>query len=434
MNFTEAEEYLFNIPRFTTKNEPEKTREFLEELGDFSKDIPTVHVAGTNGKGSVCAYLRAGLNACGQTVGLFTSPHLVNTRERFMIDGEMISEREFVNVFEYVMESLKLFRQKNGNREYHPTFFEYLFFMAAVWFKSKRPDFIVLETGLGGRLDATNAIASPVLCAITEIGLDHCEYLGDTKEKIAFEKAGIIKTGVPVVYVNRKEGYEGVIERKAKECDARYYSVSKDIIKSFESKGSGIDFLAYSLYDEIAKISLNTRALYQIENACVAYRALEVLSESFPEKIDVNTAVKGFESMTWPGRFETLKSGVIIDGAHNEDGIKAFLNTVKAQKDDRRVLLYSAVSDKDVNLVSKLIIDSNLFDWFYVCVLDSYRAMGLDGLKEAFKSAKNVKFYESVKEGYGEMVRENSGNLAMFAAGSLYLVGELKALTGEFYD
>lgn len=428
MTAKEVEQYLLNIPRFTTKNEPEKTRAFLKELGDFSESIPTIHIAGTNGKGSVAAFLRAGLEANGLTVGMFTSPHLVSMRERFMVGERMISEDEFVRVFEYVRTEIDLFRAKPGCSDYHPTFFEFLFFMANVFFKSKRPDFVVLETGLGGRLDATNSISSPVISVITEIGIDHVEQLGETKEAIAYEKAGIIRPGVPVVHWSKSMPCDDVISNRANELSSKAYFVSKENIKNLETCGAGIDFSMLSLYDEFVKISLNSRALYQVENAAVSFEALSVLSEKFPEKIDINTCAKGFGSMVWPGRMERISDNFVIDGAHNEDGISAFLKSVAIDNCNHRTLLYSAVSDKNIEEVAKSITDSNLFDRICLCRLSSYRAASQERLLKAFENFSNLSFFETVDEGLSALMSECSMTDMLYAAGSLYLVGEIKAI------
>lgn len=202
--YEEAVDYVLQIPKFTKKNTPEDTRRFYEYLGRPGERSGLIHVAGTNGKGSVCSYIDSVLEEAGYRTGLFTSPHLVDVRERFRLKGEMISTEDFARVFNQVLENVENFSEKCGNGVYHPTFFEMLFFMAMLWFQEKRADYIILETGMGGRLDATNVIAHPCVTVITRIGLDHTEYLGNSKEEIAGEKAGIIKKGVPVVFWNRR--------------------------------------------------------------------------------------------------------------------------------------------------------------------------------------------------------------------------------------
>ena len=430
MTYSQAEEYLLNIPKFTAKNEPEKTKAFLQELGDFSDTIPTVHVAGTNGKGSVCAYLRAGLEANGLKVGMFTSPHLVSMRERFMINEEMISEREFVNTFNYVQTMVEEMRKKDGFCAYHPTFFEFLFFMAVVWFKNKRPDVIILETGLGGRLDATNSISSPKVCVITEIGLDHCEYLGNTKEDIAYEKAGIIKPGVPVVHFSKNASFDDVIMRRAEEMGSKAFFISRENIKNLVTSDAGIDFSMQSLYDGFVEICLHTQALYQAENASVSYETLRVLSEALPGGLDRHKCLEGFRSMIWPGRMEKISERFVIDGGHNEDGINAFLESVSVDKAIKRNLLYSAVSDKNVEAVAGLIKDSGLFSKIVLCTLDSYRAADIERLKASFVGACEVITAGGTAEGLKLLLSDKDCDMH-YAVGSLYLVGEIKALYQE---
>lgn len=428
MDYQQSEEYLLNIPRFTSKNEPEKTKAFLEQIGDFSLRIPTVHVAGTNGKGSVCAYLRAGLEANGLKVGMFTSPHLVSMRERFMIGEEMISEREFVNVFNYVSSLVEDMRKKNGFSTYHPTFFEFLFFMACVWFKEKKPDVVILETGLGGRLDATNSIEAPRVCVITEIGLDHCEYLGNTKELIAAEKAGIIKKGVPVVHWSKNQPFDEVILEKAREMGSEAVFVSDENINNLETFSAGIDFSLKSSYDECVKFSLNTSALYQVENAAVSFETLMLLSNTLTTPLDFTKCVRGFSNMNWPGRMEKIYPNLYIDGGHNEDGIEAFLKSVSVDCKEKRCLLYSAVSDKNIEKVAGLIKDSGLFEKIILCKMDSYRAADLQRMESAFSGFDNIVCYDTVSQGFCELTKQAEGGVSSYAVGSLYLVGEIKAL------
>ena len=428
-SYREAEAALLDIPKFASKNEPGVTREFLQTFGDLSETVPTIHVAGTNGKGSVCAYLRAGLNGAGLSVGLFTSPHLVCMRERFNIDGEDISEEDFTESFLEVRRHLDEFIKRPGREKYHPTFFEYLFFMAMVWFGKKKPDVLVLETGLGGRLDATNSIAAPRVCVITEIGFDHMEYLGDTKELIAGEKAGIIKKGAGVVFYDAGDGASSVIKSKAEEYGKSVIAVGPGNIKNLETTPRGIDFWVQYGYDNCAHFSLPVRALYQAANAALAYGAL-LLMGSYPDfKADPELMRRGFEKMVWPGRMEEAEPGLFLDGAHNEDGIRAFLDSVRAIAPGKSSLLFSMVSDKQVELVGSLTAESGLFDTVYICKLDSPRFAGTERLKSVFDRYPEIaiKCFDTTAEALSAM-RSEAGERNMFVAGSLYLVGEVKAL------
>ena len=195
--FEEAVNYLYDVPRFTKKNTLTDTKAYLQRLGNPDAKMKIIHVAGTNGKGSTCAYMRSILEAAGYRVAVFTSPHLVDIRERFLIKGEMVEKQTFLDAFLQIYESLdwKILSQDSETVTekvaYHPTFFEYLFFMAMIIFSKEEIDYCILETGLGGRLDATNAVSQKELSVITRISLDHVEYLGDTIAQIASEKAGI---------------------------------------------------------------------------------------------------------------------------------------------------------------------------------------------------------------------------------------------------
>ncbi|MCR5116749.1 MAG: bifunctional folylpolyglutamate synthase/dihydrofolate synthase [Lachnospiraceae bacterium] len=422
--FKEAEEYILDIPRFGGKNTLEDTKEFLKECGDISKDFPTIHIAGTNGKGSVCALLRDTFIEAGYTPAVFTSPHLVSIRERFTIGREEITEEEFLDCFNKVLAVMH--REKFALKGYHPSYFEFLFFMAVIWFKEKSPDVVILETGLGGRLDATNSIESPVLTIITEIGFDHTEYLGDTIEKIAFEKAGILKKNVPLVYMS-KETSSDVIEKRAKELGVETFPVSKDYIKNLKVSTKGIDFSFESPYYENVNLSLKARALYQSENGAVAFCALNLLRTFDIFKISDDEIRRGFLSMYWPGRMEEISKNIFLDGAHNEDGIKAFLESVAEDNAKARRLLFTAVSDKNVEKITKMIADSSLFSHVYIAPLKSSRAASIERLLSDFEKCNvSVVSYESTVLAFKAMCAEMKPDETGYVAGSLYLVGEIK--------
>ena len=432
-SFKEAEGFIFDIPKFAGKNEPELTKEFLRELGDISISIPTVHVAGTNGKGSVCAYLRAGLNRCGYSVGMFTSPHLVCIRERFMIDDVEITEEEFLDCANAVLSNLETFRERSGHKDYMPSFFEYLFFMAVIWFGAKKPDILILETGLGGRLDATNSISNPRVCAITEIGLDHMEYLGDTKDKIAHEKAGIIKPSAYTAFVSREESWSDVIRERALKVSKDYIEVSPSNINNLETTAQGIDFSFHYGYDNCALFSLPTKACYQAENASLAFSVLVLLNRCEDIAIDLDIAARGFADMAWQGRMEHVGKGLYLDGAHNADGMEAFLKSAGGiLGESKGSLLFSMVSDKQVEEVGTMIARSGLFDRVYIGSLDTPRFAGLSRLKGIFEPYGDisVETFDSIGAAFDAMESDRNGKIG-FAAGSLYLVGEIKALLAE---
>lgn len=427
-NFTyeEAVEYVLQIPKFTKKNTPEDTRRFYEYLGRPGESSGLIHVAGTNGKGSVCSYINAVLEEAGYSPGLFVSPHLVDVRERFRLKGQMISKEDFTEIFMKVLENVENFCKKSGDCVYHPTFFEMLFFMGMLWFQEKGADYIILETGMGGRLDATNVIDHPLVTVITHIGLDHTEYLGDTREKIAGEKAGIIKKGVPVVFWEQEEEVNRVIVEKAREMSSEVIPVSEKQVVLFKFKNKTVDFSMSSEYYEYIRASLPTAAVYQKENAALAIRALEVLGRTVPlTRQQVETGLSGAK---WEGRMEEVLPGVYIDGAHNEDGIHAFLDSVREDGcRGKRHLLFSVVSDKRAENMITRIVESGLFADVAIAPIDSARSLTQELLLSLWKGRNHARLYHNPEEAWDALIREKDETDMVYAAGSLYLAGQLKA-------
>ena len=427
-NFTyeEAVEYLLKIPKFTKKNTPEDTRRFYEYLGRPGESSGLIHVAGTNGKGSVCSYINAVLEEAGYCPGLFVSPHLVDVRERFRLKGQMSSKEDFTEIFMKVLENVENFCKKSGGGVYHPTFFEMLFFMGMLWFQEKGADYIILETGMGGRLDATNVIDHPLVTVITHIGLDHTEYLGDTREKIAGEKAGIIKKGVPVVFWEQEEEVNRVIVEKAREMSSEVIPVSEKQVVLFKFKNKTVDFSMSSEYYEYIRASLPTAAVYQKENAALAIRALEVLGRTVPlTRQQVETGLSGAK---WEGRMEEVLPGVYIDGAHNEDGIQAFLDSVREDGcRGKRHLLFSVVSDKRAENMIGRIVDSGLFADVAIAPIDSARSLTQEQLLSLWKGRNHARLYHNPEEAWDALISEKDEADMVYAAGSLYLAGQLKA-------
>ncbi len=422
--FEEAVDYLNDTPRFTTKNEMQDTRAFLERLGNPDRKMKIIHVAGTNGKGSVCAYLRSILEAAGYSVALFTSPHLVDIRERFVVKGEMVSEEDFFRAFRTVYDRIDW---ESG--AYHPTYFEFLFFIAMILFPEQNPDFCILETGLGGRLDATNAVAKKELSVITHISLDHVEYLGDTVEQIAAEKAGIMQANSPVVCWETSPAVNEVFSRQAKNLGIFAYFVSKNDYTLRNFKGKSIDFSVSSSYYNYISLTLHTIAEYQMENAALAVRAIEVLDKG--KTITKEQIQKGIATCRWAGRMEEVLPEVYVDGAHNEDGIRAFLETVSGDGHrGTRGLLFSAVKDKDYEHMIERLVRSGLFDRIAVVQMSTGRATSLERLEKMFSEYNDcaVEVHTSVASAFEKMVKERREDERIYVAGSLYLVGEIKEL------
>lgn len=230
---TKAEEYINSIPKFAGKTELKNTEILLNELGIDTDDMKIIHVAGTNGKGSVCSYISNTLVRAGYKTGLFISPHLVKINERIQIDDVPVSDDIFESAYERVLEAAHRMEQSGGK---HPAYFEFLFGMAMLVFKEQKVQYIVLETGMGGRLDSTNVVKKPLMTVITSVSMDHMHVLGNTIEEIASEKAGIIKPGVPLVFYGEDSRVRGVIEAAAAQRKAPFEVITSDNVSSIEKK------------------------------------------------------------------------------------------------------------------------------------------------------------------------------------------------------
>ena len=428
--YQRAEKYILEIPKFTKKNSMEHTGYFLNHLRcSEKKRIRTIHVAGTNGKGSVCAYLRSVLQEAGYSTGMFISPHLVSMRERFIINGEMVSETEFVWAFETVEEKLRTMPETLREISYHPTFFEYLFFMAIVLFEKHKVQFWILETGLGGRLDATNSLDEKDVCVITSIGYDHMEYLGETLAEIAAEKAGIFRKNVPVVYFDKEKNVTQVLEKCADSVGTVTHPLSFRAIKEINSQHKTIDFSLQSNYYGYIRLRVPTIALYQIENASLAVSAIEQLPER--EFISVQHLQSGIEKTYWEGRMEEIMPSIYLDGAHNTDGIQAFLQTVKQDGcTGKRLLLFSMVKDKQYQTVMDMLAKSELFDTVYLAAIEDSRALPLCDMADYFGQYTDlqVRKYGRVEDAFVDITAHRKEEERVYIVGSLYLAGEVKAL------
>ena len=311
----EVVKYLYEIPRFARTGGLCQTQERLRLLGNPEKNFHYIHVAGTNGKGSVCAYMEAALRRMGFKTGLFTSPHLIRINERIRSGNEEISDEAFIRAFHRVKELID--RQMDEGIP-HPTFFEFIYLMAMCAFEEAGIVYGVIETGLGGRLDLTNAVEKPDLTVITSISLDHTAILGDTVEKIASEKAGIIKPHVPLVYLARTNSVSQVIEDQARSQESTVFPVRTEWIQDVCVREGRLSFAYQCPYFEKYDIILNTGGIYQAENASLALTGLEVMfGDRFRDSI-----LAGIESMQWAGRMEAVAQNVYVDGAHNDDGIQ----------------------------------------------------------------------------------------------------------------
>ena len=424
MNYTEAVDYIETIPKFTVKHPPEHTRELLSRLGNPQEGIKIIHVAGTNGKGSVCAYLNAMLLAGGKKTGLFTSPHLVRINERFQINGEDVSDEQFLNAFLKVEKAAKEYEAEG---EGHPSYFETLFLMGMLIFKEAGVEYLVMETGLGGRLDATNVVEKPLACIITSISRDHTEYLGDTLEAIAGEKAGIIKAGVPVIYDASQPGPASVIAAKAKEMGSPAWPMEPSFYEMKTQSREGITFTFAYPGGEKAELAIPYVAKYQMMNASLAFYTMHILQDV--HDIPKNVLAEGLSKIKWPCRMEMAAPGVIIDGAHNEDGIAQFVSTAGYfAKENEITILFTAVADKHYHEMIGEICEGIHPSHVVATQIDGSRVVPAEVLAEDFRKAgcTDVCAEPEIGAAY-EKALGKKGSGMLFCVRSLFLAGEVKA-------
>lgn len=437
MTWEEAVEHINSVSRYGNRPGAECTKALLARLGNPERELKIIHIAGTNGKGSVCMYIAGMLRSLGLNTGVFTSPHLIRENERIRFNDELISDEDFTDCFEKVHRAeLELLKDGFGQISY----FDFFVGIAMLYYAMKKPDVVILETGLGGRLDSTNAVESPVMTVITSISLDHVAILGDTVEKIAAEKAGIIKHGAPVVYVAGQE-YSHVIEEKAEAMGIKAAGVEKSQCEIHEIGSKHIDFSLDSIYYKDNVFRLATPAVYQVMNAALAMTAVQMLVESrcfdriAYDSMDRQNCIdrirRGLESVTWEGRMEQICEGFYIDGAHNPDGIAALLDTAAAMKKNTRgryVLMFSAVNDKDYSSMIKEICDSNIFDEYVITQIEGARCLDVSKIADTFRryTDGHVNEEPDVGQAVKKSVECFGGNATVICAGSLYLAGEVR--------
>ena len=391
-------EYIESIPMWAKKkNSLSKVKENIETLEVKLPKI--VHVAGTNGKGSVCAYLSNILIDAGMKVGTFISPHLIEVNERILLDMKPISDKDLENISKYVREKLE-------GALTPPTYFEYLFYIAAVRFSRSNLDIVILETGMGGRLDVTN-IFDETLGIITSIGMDHMMYLGNTVKEIAFEKAGIIKNNSVIIFDDCDEESNEVIKETAKIRNAKLIALSTIDYKSFNF----------------------TYVNYKKKAAALAILAARVILN----KSDID--IKSIKSTVWHGRMEEIGRDIIIDGAHNVPAIKEFVDNALAVSKNRNKkikLLISIVKDKEIEEMFDIITAGLDVKKYYLTSIDSYRSNdikklynSLNILLEKNKKVAEVACYNNTKEALSEAEFEKRDDEILFCVGSLYLMGEI---------
>ncbi|HEX4141438.1 MAG TPA: folylpolyglutamate synthase/dihydrofolate synthase family protein [Candidatus Methylacidiphilales bacterium] len=418
MTYPDALAYLGQTRRFGMKLGLDSMRELARALGSPQDGLRFVHIAGTNGKGSTAAFCESCLRAAGFRVGLYTSPHLVSVRERIQINREMISEADFGEGMGNVRDMAE-----RGNLE--PTFFELMTALALWYLAREKVDWVVWETGLGGRLDATN-IVTPRICIITNIGLDHQQYLGPTLAEIAAEKAGILKPGVPIVTSVEEGEAASVVRERATALGAPLFRASGD----FQADDLGLSHGQQLGFIGHHRFRLGLVGPHQVLNAACAVVAMREIG------LEENSIASGLEGAAWPGRFEILSERplVVIDGAHNPAGMAMLVETWRSflaarfgwkpeEIAGRARILFGSVADKDISEMAQLL--RPLAKEVALVRLANERSADPRQLAPAF-AALPVTCYESVADAW-QSVQESDPSSVTLITGSLFLVGEMLA-------
>lgn len=418
MNVTEALEFIQSVCWLGTHPGLERITDLLGRLGDPHKQLKFIHITGTNGKGSVAAMVTATLNAAGHNVGRFTSPHLRYYNERINVKGEDISDEDLCRLAEMMKPAVEGMEEK-------PTEFEIWTAMAMCYFQMRQCDIVVLEVGLGGRLDSTNVIPAPEVAVITNLALEHTEYLGDTIEKIAFEKSGIIKPGCDVVLYGQSAEAEAVVRAKCEECGCKLTITDANQQKLVSSSLEG-QTICYRHRQNLRLALLGT---YQYSNAAVALDTIDALiARGFA--ISEENIVEGFANVVWPGRFEILRRDplVIVDGAHNPNGVEELANCIKTYLPGQKVtFLMGVLADKDyVSMLNSIL---PMAKGFVTLTPDSERALSAEDLKKEIETRLHLPAVVggTVAQGIAKAVEQADKDDAIVIFGSLYQVGEVRA-------
>lgn len=439
VTYDDACRYLDDLQMHKIKLGLEAMRSALEGLGSPEQKCSAVHVAGTNGKGSVCSMLRTTLTAAGYRTGLYTSPHLSSVRERFRIDDRYISEDDFTRLLEKIRKSLA------GDMI---TYFECTTALAFSWFAENNCDLVILETGMGGRLDATNVI-TPLLSVITTISLDHEQYLGNTLEAVAFEKAGIIKKGIPVISGVIEDQAGTVIGRISKKRHAPLHIRNRDFLMIPDENQRWIwQDVAGSV--RIDNLECGKNGAWQVDNSCCAVAAAVALRES-GYRIPDRAIRTGLTETLWPGRMEYLEmdenplTGIhrlsppqgplrfLLDGAHNHAGVHFLIEALRTQFNyDRLLVVWGSMADKEYGDMLRDMEQEA--DVLLLTRPDSERSASPADLAGALArpSGDQVQLFNTVTGAIESVFRQATADDLVVVAGSLYLVGEFrKLLVGE---
>ena len=421
-NYDEALAYITGTSWKEKKKGLERIRQLCRLLGNPQDGLSCIHIAGTNGKGSTSAILDSVCRSAGLKCGLFTSPHLEKYNERIRVNGEDISDEDFTALAARIEEAV-------SEMEDAPTVFEKLSAMAFLYFTKKKTDVVILETGMGGEFDSTNVINDPIMTVITNIGLDHTSELGNTVEKIALTKAGIVKKGVPCVCVEQSPEVMNVVKTICMFLDSPCVFARKSDVRVVSSDLGGIRIMTSAISEPV---TVSLCGEYQLSNIALALSVLRLAMVTGKLPIDESAILEGLRNVTWAARFEIVKRNpyLIVDGAHNAHGMRGLVDSLRQLFLKKQITYITAInSDKDVDGMLDIMCENAAR--IYTVKVDQ---RGVDPQELAGKvigMGKEAFACESVQKAIETAFSHSGLNDVVCCAGSLYLAGEIKKLFRE---
>lgn len=439
VEYTQALDWLHGLLAFGQRPGLERMQWVLEELGHPERRVPFIHVAGTNGKGSTCAYLTQMLMEAGYSVGTFTSPYLIDFRERIRFNGNMIPEEDLLLLVNEVKALVKRCEQETEFGS--PTEFEVITLIAILYYsRVARPAVVVWETGLGGRLDSTNVVI-PLVSVITNIGLDHTNVLGDNLVDIAREKAGIIKPGVPVVTGETRPDVLAVFQERANQTRSTLYQFGKDFHGEQISEQLGEQQFRYHSIHRRHESSyrLTMNGSHQTHNASVALMTIDVLRNYFSFLLEEEELFRGLQQTRWPGRLEVVSPRplVLLDGAHNQEGMEALVSSLDCllPQGKHLHLLFSGLSDKPLAKMAETLVPlRSRIETIHVTTFDFPRAAKAAELHDAFQSGgweenllNTVPDWRAFLLAWTKEKQAAKSDDCLVICGSLYFIAQVRA-------
>lgn len=427
----EAIQFIESRQKFGSKPGLQRINALLDELGHPEKELSVVHIAGTNGKGSTVSFLSSMLQETGLTVGTFTSPYIEVLNERIAINGRPISDEVLLSIVQKIQPIVN--SAESNSVLFEITEFELLTAAAFLYFKEEKIDIAVVEVGLGGLYDSTNVV-SPILTAITTIGMDHEQVLGDTIEKIAAQKAGIIKKGIPVVTGNISENALAVIDDTAQKQQAKVYHFNESYQMNYRGPHSkwGEQFDFYNENGKITKLVTSLLGKHQTENAAVAIQLFYLVCQLKKIPFDEKDIKNGLLNTCWPARMERISQDplIVLDGAHNEQAMKRLVENINKEFKDRHIyVLFSALERKNVTSMLEQLLEIPNAD-IYLTNFDYAGALRLEKNYQRINE-KRINVVSLWQFGLANILEKISSDDMVLVTGSLYFVAEVRKLIKE---